>query len=256
MRGLFAILLSCLLSLNFFLYSEDLSGYSAGFLQQNAASQRQLENLRNLNYYRAEFKDEKLNYRIAILRFQSDNNLLVDGIAGKNFKAAMDIRLKQKNPFLYQDYVKNPPTNKTWIAINKSKRILTVYWNKTAIKKYPIAIGRAKHVTPEGKFKIRTMTVNPAWSGAGYADPVAGGSKDNPLGYRWMGLNIGRKEFFGIHGNNRPYSIGRNVSRGCVRMFNSDVEELYRMTKTGTPVWIGNDKALRSWGIYQNSSIQ
>lgn len=252
MRVLFAALLSCILSLNFFFYSEELQGFSANLVTQNTVNKTNIDDLRNLGYYKYEFKDDNLNFRNAVLHFQSDNNLITDGIAGKQFKIALNKRLlngKEK----YKDYVKKTPSSKIWLTVNKSKKILTVYRNKTAIKKYPVAIGRSNFMTPVGKFKIKSRVVNPKWSGGGHADPVAGGDMKNPLGFRWLGLTIGNKSKYGIHGNNNPYSIGQNVSRGCVRMLNSDVEELYRDVDVNTVVWIGSDKDLKKWGVYQNS---
>lgn len=252
MRVIFAILLSCVLSLSFFLYADEVLSYSAGIVEQNTAKQTIINHLKSMNYYKSEYKDTRLNYRIAVLKFQSDNNILADGVAGKEFTAVMKERLQLGKKYVYKDHIESPPSTQHWIAVNKSKRTLTLYWNKTAIKKYPVALGKANFVTPAGKFKIKVKVVDPAWSGAGFAKPVKGGDKKNPLGYRWLGLNIGKKDWYGIHGNNNPYSIGRNVSRGCVRMLNPDVEELYTYVKKGTPVWIGTDKVLRKWGVHQN----
>jgi peptidoglycan hydrolase-like protein with peptidoglycan-binding domain len=255
MRVLFAVLLSCILSLNFFFYSDELLGYSANIITQHNASQASLDGLRSLGYYKNEFQDENLNFRNAVLRLQSDSNITADGIAGKQFQAALEKRLNQGQKVVYKDYVKASPSSKMWIAVNKSKKTLTVYWNRTAIKKYPVAIGRTGFVTPEGKFRIKTKVINPKWSGGGHAEPVNGGDKNNPLGFRWLGLSIGNKNKYGIHGNNNPYSIGQNVSRGCIRMLNADVEELYNTVGKNTPVWIGSDQVLRKWGVYQNSII-
>jgi lipoprotein-anchoring transpeptidase ErfK/SrfK len=41
---------------------------------------------------------------------------------------------------------------------------------------------------------------------------------------------------YAIHGTNRPSSIGGSVSYGCIRMYNRDIRELYRMVDIGTPV--------------------
>jgi lipoprotein-anchoring transpeptidase ErfK/SrfK len=46
----------------------------------------------------------------------------------------------------------------------------------------------------------------------------------------------GRDTMFRIHGTNEPWSIGQNVSSGCIRMLNAHVEELYRMVDVGTKV--------------------
>jgi lipoprotein-anchoring transpeptidase ErfK/SrfK len=69
-----------------------------------------------------------------------------------------------------------------------------------------------------------------------YADGMPGGP-DNPLGARAMYLfDNGRDTMFRIHGTNEPWSIGQNVSSGCIRMLNAHVEELYRLVDVGTKV--------------------
>ncbi|MBV1701140.1 MAG: L,D-transpeptidase [Hyphomicrobiales bacterium] len=62
---------------------------------------------------------------------------------------------------------------------------------------------------------------------------IAGGSPHNPMGVR--ALSLDRSEI-AIHGTNRPASIGRAVSYGCIRMLNSDVRDLYQRVGVGTTV--------------------
>jgi lipoprotein-anchoring transpeptidase ErfK/SrfK len=69
-----------------------------------------------------------------------------------------------------------------------------------------------------------------------YAAGMPGGP-DNPLGARALYLyDGGRDTMFRIHGTNEPWSIGQNVSSGCIRMLNAHVTELYRMARIGTKV--------------------
>jgi lipoprotein-anchoring transpeptidase ErfK/SrfK len=71
-----------------------------------------------------------------------------------------------------------------------------------------------------------------------YAGGVPGGP-DNPLGARALYLYRGGKDtMFRVHGTNEPWSIGRAVSSGCVRLLNDDVIELYDRTPVGTSVTI------------------
>jgi lipoprotein-anchoring transpeptidase ErfK/SrfK len=159
-------------------------------------------------------------------------------------------RLNSKD-FQYSDEIKNPATKDKWIVLNLSKRILTLYQECKVLKKYPIAIGAHGSPTPEGKFSVVDKLINPWWGGGGYAKPIAGGKKNNPLGYRWIGLSYGGGYRYGIHGNSSPYSIGKNISHGCVRMINGDVEELFSLIEKDVPVWIGKDDTLMNWGIKQ-----
>ncbi|SDK77202.1 L,D-transpeptidase family protein [Natronincola ferrireducens] len=208
--------------------------------------------LRELGYYKEDHASKDINMRNAVLRFQSEHNLVVDGSFGPRSTKALQERLQDKE-FRHSDVITNTPTDKHWIAINKTKRILTLYYGNEVIKKYPIAQGKHPSATPEGKFTIVNKLVNPAWGGAGISAPVAGGSPQNPLGYRWMGISHKGGGSYGIHGNNSPTSIGTNVSLGCVRMINSDVEELYELVNTKTPVWIGTDEKLKQWGVHNKS---
>lgn len=71
---------------------------------------------------------------------------------------------------------------------------------------------------------------------ARFADGVAGGPK-NPLGARALYLyREGRDTFFRIHGTTEPWSIGKSVSNGCIRMLNEHVTELYELVPVGAQV--------------------
>ncbi|MCX7842060.1 MAG: L,D-transpeptidase [Clostridia bacterium] len=209
-----------------------------------------IEELKKMGYYKNDFSDNDLNLRHAILRFQSDINMSVTGLWDSECLLALKRRLGD-GTMNYTDIVENPPAENNWIAINKSKRILTLYEGKKVVGKYPVAVGTSSTPTPSGKFQIAVKVVDPVWGGGGYAKPVAGGIPENPLGYRWMGLSINGGGDYGIHGNNSPYSIGTYASHGCIRMINSDVEYLYKIVPVNTPVWIGEDSELNKWGIKQ-----
>ena len=117
------------------------------------------------------------------------------------------------------------------IAINVASRLLTYYENNKKIAMYPLGLGRKNTPTPVGYFKILEKVVNPTWTdpASGYSIPSGA---DNPLGYRWMQI----KDNYGIHGTNRPDSIGGYVSNGCIRMHEADVEKLFAAVDVGTPV--------------------
>ncbi|MBA1158283.1 L,D-transpeptidase [Microvirga mediterraneensis] len=62
---------------------------------------------------------------------------------------------------------------------------------------------------------------------------------DNPLGARALYLyQDGRDILFRIHGTNEPWSIGEQVSSGCVRMLNEDVADLYERVPVGATVYV------------------
>jgi lipoprotein-anchoring transpeptidase ErfK/SrfK len=69
-----------------------------------------------------------------------------------------------------------------------------------------------------------------------YADGMPGGPS-NPLGARALYLFDGNRDtMYRIHGTNEPWSIGLNVSSGCIRMLNDHVIELARMVEIGAKV--------------------
>ena len=209
---------------------------------------------KELGFYKDEYIDEELNMRNAILRFQSQHNLIVNGELNEATQLVFNHMITAKDNTI-TDNIQDAPTDKYWMVINKTKRILTLYEGTDVIKKYPIAQGKLPSYTPEGKFSIVSKLINPAWGGAGIYKPVKGGVPSNPLGPRWMGLSIKGGGSYGIHGNNSPYSIGTNASLGCIRMINSDVKELYEIVTKGAIVWIGTDEKLQDWGVYQESYL-
>ena len=60
-------------------------------------------------------------------------------------------------------------------------------------------------------------------------------SPENILGTRWLGFDM---PGYGIHGTTQPDSIGKQATAGCVRMLNSEAEELYDLLPIGTEVTI------------------
>lgn len=100
--------------------------------------------------------------------------------------------------------------------------------------------GRKPSYTPEGKFKVVNKIKNRPY----YTLNIPGGDPRNPLGNRWIGLNA--RETWGttyaIHGNNNPKSIGGYVSSGCIRMYDDEVEWLYKQVKVNTTVIITTSK--------------
>lgn len=141
-----------------------------------------------------------------------------------------------------------------FITINLSTNKLTLFNGSEVVAVYSVATGKLVNgvsLTPTGKFTILTKVREPAWGGGGYADPIAGGDPNNPLGHYWMGLSAGSNpgSEYGIHGNIDEASIGTYASHGCIRMHNDEVPILFSAVPKGTPVWIGNSNQLTDWGV-------
>ena len=128
--------------------------------------------------------------------------------------------------------------SKHMIIVNTKKNTLNYYVNYTLVKKFRCATGKASTPTPQRK----TTIVNKIKNRPFYKTGIPGGDPRNPLGKRWMGLNIDGTQgsTYGIHGNNNEKSIGKNITGGCVRMHNSEVEWLFDQVPLGTVVLIKN----------------
>lgn len=189
--------------------------------------------------------------RNAIISYQKDKELKPDGIVGENTYNSInqDMELDTINiPQIQLIFTKDVP-EEDWIIINKDNNTLYHLHKDEILNRYPVATGKTPSYTPEGKFTIVTKFKDPAWGGAGRNKPIRGGDPKNPLGKRWMGLNIQGGGVYGIHGNSSKGSIGRYISLGCVRMFNEDVENLYDLIDKNTVVWIGSEERLNEYGI-------
>ena len=130
----------------------------------------------------------------------------------------------------------------TVITIDRSTFTLRLFKRLHVVKRYRVAVGMPAYPTPTGLFSVTNKAVNPVWTapdspwaGAYRNETVAGGSAENPLKARWMGIVNG----VGIHGTGIPESIGTAASHGCIRMTVPDVIDLYPRVPVGTPVLIG-----------------
>lgn len=137
-------------------------------------------------------------------------------IAGKNYKVI-------KGPFN--------------VVIHKKTFELHVFLRDYFIKKYSIGLGR-DNSTPVGEFLAGSRLEKPPWPGE---DPKTGrrvlmhhGDPNYPLGDHWISLQQDGKDTpYGIHGTNEPETIGGQASRGCIRMYDKDVAELFDLLVSG-----------------------
>ena len=108
-----------------------------------------------------------------------------------------------------------------WLLVVKSEYRLTVFLGDEAFREFRIGLGK-NDSTPSGEFKVLGKLEKPTfWVEGAHYDF---GDPNNPLGTRWITFKDGG---YGIHGTWQPDSIGKQMSHGCIRMLNEDVEELY-----------------------------
>ena len=118
------------------------------------------------------------------------------------------------------------------LVVDKSQNTLILKEGEEVLKTYVVSTG-LNNSTPVGVFKVTDKLVNPTWYKSGAVVPS--GSPQNVLGTRWIGLT---QKGYGIHGTTEPEKLGQQVTAGCVRMRNDEVEELFGFVIPGTEVTI------------------
>ncbi len=175
--------------------------------------------LKELGYYEGEISgifDEAT--QLAVERLQAWLRLPVNGVFGAQEKEALTISLAHESIGTASP---GPPPGELRIEIDTEKKTLTLLVDDQVFKVYPCAVGKPSTKSPVGEWRIIQKSTN--WGGG--------------FGTRWLGLNV-PWGIYGIHGTNKPNSIGTAASAGCIRMHNRDVEEMYPWIPVGTRVSI------------------
>lgn len=107
------------------------------------------------------------------------------------------------------------------IHVDVEQKRLTLFRGDELLRTYTVATGAWDTPTPVGVFTITHR----------FSGQMCG------FGTCFLGLNVPWGNY-GIHGTNKPESIGYNASHGCIRMNVADAEELYRLVPNGTKVVI------------------
>ncbi|HZL40569.1 MAG TPA: L,D-transpeptidase [Pseudolabrys sp.] len=126
------------------------------------------------------------------------------------------------------------------IVVKTSERRLYYVLDGSRALRFPVGVGKAG-MTWTGVAHVEGKYVRPAWAAPdsirrenpNLPAVIPGGAANNPMGEAALTLRGGE---YAIHGTNRPQSVGGFVSHGCIRMYNSDIRELYSLVEVGTPV--------------------
>jgi len=187
---------------------------------------------------------DNLNVKMILAGANSDTTQIYEVEPGdvlvniaKKFNATVESIVKAnniKNNLIRPGMKLKVVKGKFSIYVNKSQNILILKLNDEVIKTYTVATGK-NNSSPVGTYKIVNKLVDPVWYKDGKAIPAS--SPDNVLGSRWMGFDLPE---YGIHGTTAPELMGMQVTEGCVRMRNPDVEELYSIVPVGTEVTIAD----------------
>jgi len=127
--------------------------------------------------------------------------------------------------------------------------------NGGRVDTYAVGIGREGWETPIGATRIINKKVNPSWvppisirreqaENGDPLPPVVPPGPENPLGNYALRLSM---PGYLIHGTNKPYGVGMQVSHGCVRLYPEDIESLFSQISVGNTVQIVNQPYLAGW---------
>lgn len=144
------------------------------------------------------------------------------------------------------------------VVVDIDQRFLyLVQGGGTAIR-YGVGVGK-RGFSWRGTATVGRKAVWPDWGPTGrmlkirpYLPRHMAGGLGNPLGSRALYLyQNGRDTMFRLHGTNEPWSIGTQVSSGCVRLLNEDIVDLYNRVPVGATVVVRRGGALRVAGVFR-----
>lgn len=165
-------------------------------------------------------------------------------VIAKRYKVPYEALMRVNNiarPELLQAGVKikviDGPFN---VVIYKSSYTMDLYLQNVYVKTYRVGLGRDQYDTPTGRWRVKKggKLIQPKWTDPDTGKVYVGSAPDYPLGSRWIALEgldgdaVGRTGF-AIHGTKDPESIGTRSSRGCIRLYNGDVIEVYNLLEEG-----------------------
>lgn len=143
------------------------------------------------------------------------------------------------------------------VVVHTAARFLYLVGDNASARRYGIGVGKAG-LAWSGAAEVGRKAKWPGWKPtdnmirrapekyARYADGVPGGP-NNPLGSRALYLyRQGRDTYYRIHGTTEPWTIGKAVSNGCIRMINEHVEDLYERVPVGATVVVSQGSELMS----------
>lgn len=183
---------------------------------------------------------------LATTNFSSSANAFFAGTAtdnGVTYKRTNFSRIDRKWHKQVVQYHSVEPQGT--VVIDTRNHFLYIIWENQTALRYGVGVGR-EGFKWYGRARVDRKAIWPRWvpppemleREPDLPKMVEGGA-DNPLGPRALYLyREGTDLGYRLHGTLEPWSIGRDVSSGCIRMFPEDVIDLYQRCPKGTRVLV------------------
>lgn len=136
-----------------------------------------------------------------------------------------------------------PDVERKGIVINLAEYRL-YYFTDKGVQVYPVGVGTDDNPSPLTDAEVTMPLESPAWyppasiraeyaASGDYLPRMIPAGPDNPLGSHALMLS---EEGYLIHGTNKQFGVGMQVSHGCFRMYNEDISRFVYQVSKGTPV--------------------
>ncbi len=175
--------------------------------------------LKNLGFYKKKLSSiYDWETYLAVKNFQQRYSLKTTGEANQNLWLNL-AKVSDSIPSC-SDKHKKRPIGDIKLLVDATKKRLTVFVDGKEYCKFPVAVGKYNNRSPVGEWTI--IEKLDMWGKTEFGD-------------KWMRLNVPWGNY-GIHGTDKPGSIGYAASHGCIRMYNKDINILYSWVQIGTKV--------------------
>jgi LysM repeat protein len=124
--------------------------------------------------------------------------------------------------------------------VYRSSYTMDLYLQNIYVKSYKVGLGKEGHETPPGLWRVKNggKLIKPTWTDPETGKTYHADDPDYPLGSGWIaleGIDTRTRGIDGIaiHGTNDEKTIGTKSSRGCIRLYNGELVELYDILAEG-----------------------
>jgi lipoprotein-anchoring transpeptidase ErfK/SrfK len=127
------------------------------------------------------------------------------------------------------------PVEPLTVEVRCDRHLLAIFLGGVFVKEFAVGCGKAGTPTPRGTFEVGPKYENPDWWTPDHRK-IPYGHPDNELGSVWIplsGPDLPVEKGIGIHGTNKPETVGTDCSNGCVRLRNAEATEVSWWVRSG-----------------------